>query len=298
MTATPYIERAITLTLRLGKGSFGGSGFNTITLAGLRCAVQIQTTLTPMPGLAVVRVWGLTLSQINELTKAGLLFVERENNVILIEAGDAKSGMTAVFEGSIYQAYPEANQPDMPLVILANPAYNHQLKPVKPTSYKGDIDGVTVLSQIVKSLGLTLESNGVSAMLSNPYFAGTAWEQIKALINAMGCYGYLDSPKKTLAIWKKGAARAGRVPIVSPSTGMIGYPEFQQNQVRLKTLFDPTSLLSGGMEIEVQSELKAANGKWSVTTVTTNIAAQMPDGPWEMLVTASPLDAKGQQNAG
>ena len=67
-----YAVRAIDLTIQLGTGSFGESGANTLTLSGLRVIAQLSTVLMPGASTAVIQVYGLPLSLINQLTTAGL----------------------------------------------------------------------------------------------------------------------------------------------------------------------------------------------------------------------------------
>lgn len=295
MAVTPYAERIISLTIQLQTGKvFEGTGFNTITLgpigskpySNLRCVVQIQNASAPFPGFASVRIFGLTLSQINQLTIAGILFDGRRNQ-ISIQAGDSIAGLTTIFTGEIWQAYPQANQPEMAFLMLANPANNIQLAPAQSTTFTGSIAGSTVLSQVLKSTGLTLENNGVTAVISNPHFAGSAWDQINQLVQAMGCFGFLDAAKGVYAIWPKNGSRSGQTSMISPATGMIGYPEFQQTQIRVRKLFDPTATLTVGNKIQVQSEFKAATGTWTIYQFQHDIAAQMPDGPWETAILAT-----------
>lgn len=293
-----FVERIISLTIQLGTGSFGGGGANTLTIGpigdtatqpynSLRCVVQIQYASAPFPGLATVQVWGLTLSQINQLTIAGTLFNSRKN-LIAVQAGDAVNGMTTIFNGEIWLAYPRASQPDMPFVMVANPANGIQLAPANPVTFNGPTNGVTVLTQALQGTGYTLENNGVTGILSNPYFHGSAWDQIKAITSAMGCYGYLDSQKKVYAIWPQNGSRsAGGSLTISPQTGMIGYPEFQQTQIRVRKLFDPKAPLTIGNKIQVQSQFQGASGSWTITQITHDISAQLADGPWETAILAN-----------
>jgi hypothetical protein len=252
----------------------------------LRCQVIIQNAPTPFPGTAVITVWGLSLSFMNQLTIAGLLFDGRENKIV-IEAGDSVSGLAQIYAGTIWQAYPQASQPDMAFIMLANPANSLQLVPFAPTSFKGTVDGAAVLNQIAQKNGLTLENNGgVSAVLSNPYFYGSAWDQIKACVDAINCYGHLDINKSNFAIWpKKGNRGNTSIPMFSPGTGMIGYPEFQQAQITVRSLFDTSVTILPGHRFQVKSQFTAANGFWTADTrVETHISAGMPDGPWEIVV--------------
>jgi hypothetical protein len=43
-----------------------------------------------------------------------------------------------------------------------------------------------------------------------------------------------------LTIWPKtGGSPTGNAVVFSPETGMIGYPEFEQNRIRVRTVFAP-----------------------------------------------------------
>lgn len=296
--SSSFVERIITLVIQLGTGPFGNSGSNTITIGpigggaatqpynSLRSVVRIEYASAPFPGLAIVQVFGLTLSQMNQLTIAGTLYDGRKN-LISVQAGDSVAGMTTIFNGEIWQAYPRATQPDMAFVMIANPANGPQLTPAQPVSFKGSTNGAAVLTAALAPTGYALENNGVTAILSNPYFHGSAWDQIKAITSAMNAVGYLDSAKMVYAIWPQNGSRsAGSTPLIAPSTGMIGYPEFQQTQIRLQKLFDPRVPLTVGNKIQVQSEFVAANGTWTIKSVTHDISAQLEDGPWETSIMA------------
>jgi hypothetical protein len=174
--STTYVERAIDLTVSLGKGSFGESGADKVTFRGMRIFVEIEKA-TATPAIALIRVYGLSLSRVNQLTKAGLNW-EGSNNTVLVEAGDKGGQLKAIFEGQIFIAEPDFGSPDTSLVITANATRAMQLKPVPPNSFKGGVSTETVISKIVKAHGYTVENNGVQAQLDNPYFPGTTWSQL------------------------------------------------------------------------------------------------------------------------
>src|SRR5258706_8747073 len=99
MTAVPYAKRKINVSFQLGTGSFGAGTADTITVKDLRVVAQITNAILPMPGSLVLQIWGMTLSQMNQLSVAGLQYLNR-NNQVKVDAGDI-SGMTTVFNGQI-----------------------------------------------------------------------------------------------------------------------------------------------------------------------------------------------------
>ncbi|HZT88314.1 MAG TPA: hypothetical protein VFA12_10105 [Stellaceae bacterium] len=285
-----FVERAITVTFQLGTGAFGNSGFNTLTLEGLRCEVHATIATLPESPSAVLRVYGMTLSQINQLSVAGLTFQER-NNRVAIQAGNVGEKLATIFNGTIYEARPDfSNQPDTSFLVIGVGTLGIQLTPVAPTSFKGGVPVETALTAIAAKAGLTVENHGVTAVLSNPYFPGDAMAQIKACLRAADCLGSIDPVRNVLVIWPKlGSApsSAGAVPTISPATGMIGYPSFSRNYIQVRTLFDP-SIKGSGSVFRVESELTAANGLWRIVNIEYDLSSQTPGGPWEMTIEGYP----------
>jgi hypothetical protein len=294
----PWAERIIILTIALGKGNFGNSGSNTVTLVSqngpystLRILVQVQNASAPNPTSAVVVVYGLTLDQINQLTLAGIDYGTR-SNYITIQAGDTTAGMATVFNGTFFGAYPRGDQPDMAFVILANPANAISLTPAAPTSIAGPANADTVFGSILSGSGYTLTNNGVTGMARNPYHWGSVWNQCKQASQAFNCEMAVDSTAKTITISPRSGSSAGAGITLSPDTGMIGYPEFDQNLIRVRHLYSQSlvnrlKILSSSFN--VQSQFKPANRKWTTTQVDVNLAAQLPGGPWEIVVTGAPF---------
>jgi hypothetical protein len=239
--------------------------------------------------MAQFHIYGLTLSQMNQLSTAGLVYKVGANKIV-VQAGDSISGMTTVFTGDIIEAWPDINQPDAPLFVLAQPSAQVQLKPVAATSFFGPTPASTALGQIAQSAGLTLENNGVNTILQSPYFHGTAWSQLMSCVRAADCFGFLDGITSTFAVWPKTGSRSGSVPIIGPSTGMIGYPKFQVTQTKIRVLFDPNIFFGNGPghQIQVQSELAAANGMFTINSLVHDLSSELPDGPWETVILASP----------
>lgn len=287
----PYGVRAITVTLALGSGSFAGGG-NTVTISGLRVEATIQYATLPSPGAGLFRIYGMTLDHINTFTYAGTFFLANPKNIIQIQAGTQGGQMTTIYTGIIRDAFPDFSVPGEPsFFIRANAAIGLQLTPVSPVSYSGSVNGATALTQIVQAGGLTLENNGINTQLVNPYFPGTVWAQARRCVRALNCMAYHDPLANKLAIWPQNGSRTSNntTPVISAANGMIGYPMFEQSNIKLRTLFDP-NLRQGavGNQIQVQSQLSAANGLWNIYEIDYTLTSQEPDGPWEMLIFAYP----------
>src|SRR5579863_5135799 len=102
---SPYAERKLDFQFYLKDSS------STIYLTGLRAHVTIEHAQIPNNGpYCVARIYGMTLDQMNSLSRAGLLWRAARNEV-LITAGDDVDGMVTVFSGEIIQSYPDFDQP-------------------------------------------------------------------------------------------------------------------------------------------------------------------------------------------
>lgn len=283
-----YVRRRIDLTFGLGQGQFGDTGSTTLKLSDMRVECQIGLAQLPTPGgQCYLRVYGMTLDHINQLSVAGLNW-RYKNNTVKVEAGDEGSTLTTIYTGKIVEAYPDFNtQPQVSFVVSAVPAVGLQMTPVAPVSVKGTGDVTTLLSAIVKPFGFTVENNGVSVKLSNPYLQGSAWTQVMRVVKAANVFATLDSVLGVLAIYPKTGTRATPSPtLIAPETGMIGYPAFQQPRIVVRTLFNP-SIKGTGYKIRVKSQLTAANGDWKIDTIDYKLASRLPGGDWMMVMVCS-----------
>jgi baseplate hub protein gp41 len=295
----PYAARVINLTFQLGTGSFGETGANQLTISGLRVIVHIEFANAPTTGNAQIRVFGMTLDHMKQLTSAGLVYAVKQDSV-LVQAGDAITGMATVFNGIIIEAYPDMrSQPNGSFYIFASPGGIIQLKPVKPNSFPGAVQASQVLSVLAQQAGLSLVDKGVKAVLASPYFPGTLWDQIGNAIRAADCFAYLDGINKKLVIWPKQSIdmSSGGTVLIAPETGMIGYPEFQKNNIRVRTLFNTAIQPNVSMIFQVKSQLSTGkygtqifgSGQFIAINQTYDLASQMPDGPWEATIEGYPV---------
>ena len=65
-------------------------------------------------------------------------------------------------------------------------------------------------------------------------------------------------------------------------------PQFQALNVVVRTLFTTEIRPDVGRAITVRSQLSAANGDFTVYNVVHDLMTEMPDGPWETVISATP----------
>lgn len=82
---------------------------------------------------------------------------------------------------------------------------------------------------------------------------------------------------KALKAQERPASVVG-VPLVSPETGLVGYPMYDGVFLTLRTLYNP-AIIPGG-SIRVESSRDRASGTWQVLSMSHRLEAEKPGGAW------------------
>lgn len=283
-----FTRKRLDLTFTLGTGAFGETGTSTVTLSGLRASAQIQQAGGASMGKLTLKVHGMTLSMMNQLSALTTQVMMQRNNTVTIAAGDDVSGVATVFAGTIAEGWVDANSaPDVSFHVGAFAGLFQAVQSAPPTSYAGHADCATIMSGLATLMGLKFENSGVSIQLSTPYFRGSPRDQAMRCADAANINWVIENG--TLAIWNKGGSRGGSVPLISPQTGMIGHPSFNGTGIAVNSLFNPT--ISFGGTVQVQSELTVACGNWFVSALSHNLESESPGGAWMTQFQGAPLYA-------
>lgn len=274
---TSFTRKRIDVTITLGEGEFGETVGDTVTLTGHRILAEVLKPGGDSMGELHLRIYGLKQEMMNRLSVIGQIGQVKAKNKILLAAGDDAVGMTTVFQGTLWEAVADySGMPDVSFNIVALAGMDLALKPVDAISFKGATDVATIMRGLADDMGLAFENNGVSVVLSNPYFPGTGLAQVRKCAAAANINHTIDLQK--LVIWPKDGFRAGAIPIISPDTGMIGYPRMSSKGIDLQSVFN-TDILLGG-QVEVRSSVEVANGIFNVFDFSHSLSCEMPGGPW------------------
>lgn len=296
-TNPSYVVREIDVSVTLGQGTFGQSGSSTAKLSGLRVVANIAKRGMPSMDQASIRVYGMEPSMMNQLSTVGVLPTMTRDNSAVVEAGDATNGMTTVFSGTMQRAYQVLDQPDTFFQIDCWTGMLPAMQPVVPTSYATGFDVASAMSSLANKMGMVFENGGVQVRLPPSYFAGTYYDQVDAIRRAANIEATIDSGAvpPVLAIWPKNGTRGGTVPLIQKSSGLIGYPRWEQFGISFRTIFNPSIRLGGVVQINStlfppsaataassQEQLQAAgpNGFWYVNSLVLSLSSQEPNGPW------------------
>lgn len=291
-----FVRRLLRFTFQLSQPqgqprTFSGTQSNTITLSsGLRASAHITKAGGPSMGTADLRIYGMSLSLMNQLSTLGMRIQQVPRDIVTVEAGDEGGTLSTVFIGNVTNAFSDfTSAPDVPFVVSAHVLAANSAISVKPTSFNGTVDAATVLSGLATQMGLHFENNGVKVQLTNPYYPGTAREQALRCIEEANI-DWNSGENGVLAIWPKNGSRGGSIPLVSADTGMIGYPTYTAQGIALRTVFNPS--IGFGSKIKVQSILEPASRTWAVFGLTHDLQSKIIDGQWESTILAYNPDYK------
>lgn len=273
-------KKGLRFIIRLGTGKFGSSNNNTVTLEGFRASADIDKAGGMMMGTLKAKIYGVTQADMNSITTLQWKPQTWIPNTIEVFAIDG-AAETLIFAGNIVNAWADyQGMPDVFLHIQAQAAFFNALKAIPPRSFKGPADVASVMGQIAADLGYTFENNGVTTQLNDLYLPNTGLEQAKDLARAAGCDLYLDD--KILAITPPNVPRKTMVPLISPSSGLIGYPTFDGVGVNFQVMFNPGVTFGG--KIKLETDVKQAAGEWVVTSVAHQLESEKPGGAWRSTI--------------
>lgn len=283
---TSWARKRLRITFTLPDDiTFQGTGKNTLTVEGLRVIADMRFTGGAVAPTAELQIFGMRQSDMNSLTMLRWRYQEIKRNFVEVSAFDGTQ-WTQVFKGTIVEASPDySGAPDVALHVQGVALFFDKMQTAKPTNPQGGDVAVSDLMQaIAGNLNLHFENNGVTGTLSNPYYPNTLPEQAKAVAAAANIELYMDND--VLAICPKNQPRTSQgVTVISPETGMIGYPTIDAAGVQVRAHFLPE--LKFGASIEVRSAIPQANSTWRVYNLQHQLESERPDGQWFTLISAS-----------
>lgn len=250
-----------------------------LDIRGLRASVNIDKAGGVMLGQASIKIFNASDDVAAKATQLryqidGLyrkikidVFAIDGNNESRVFSGDV------VFSVANYQS-----SPDISLDIIAITGKFALIKPVPPRTFFGTVDLSSIFGTIADSANLAFENNGVTKKVSNLYLPGTDIQQARRLAANYGIDLYIDD--EVMAICPKGAPREGTPVLLSPESGLIGYPQVSDLGVIVRSVFNPTLRFGGKVKVS-GSKLDMANKEWYVSNMSLTLDANLPGGAWE-----------------
>jgi len=275
-----FQRRKIDIEITLGSGDFGEGTGNTATLTGYRVSAQIVKGGGPSADSATIRVFGVPISLINQLTRYGCQVDAVRRNTVIVRAGDDAAGMSQVFAGTLIPpVYGDfGSPPDTVLTMTALGAGILIARPSGVLSFPDTTPVATIMAQLAGNMGYGFTNFGVESSLPSSYYTGTAYDQMRAIAHDANINAVADEAFQTLAIWPKGKARGELGPRIGPDSGLVGYPRYSDIGIAITAEYRPGLLF--GMDFTLDSTLEPARGVWNIQYLSYDLESETPGGAW------------------
>lgn len=270
-----FTKKIIEVHITLANGEFSNHTTTKI-IRGLPITYESDQAGLPSRGTAKVRIYGIKLEDLEALTFLSFKPLYVNLNKIAVYAGDEETGLSLEFAGEITSSYPEYNNaPDVYLEIEAMSGYYSGMLAVPPYTFKGSIPIATVIQTLSSQMGYTFVNEGETKQILNPYLEGSPVQKIIQLVKTHNLDVTISN--NTVRLRASNVRRRVKV-VLSKDTGLLGYPSFTENGLRLRANYIPT--LELGDVIEVESIVPRASGQWEVISFSNSLGSDTPDAPW------------------
>jgi hypothetical protein len=221
--------------------------------------------------------------EMDGLTTTAFKAMNIRKSFMQVAAKDGSTASSTVFQGEITGAWVVLHEGQPYFRVESCSGYYPAIAPIDPKGYAGAVEVQRVLQDLAVSMSYAFENNGVDTTLASPYLYGTAMQQAAAVADAAGIEWGVDDG--VLWIAPASAARAGLAPLLSPGSGLMGYPTFNKEGLRARCLWNPAVKI-GGL-VQVQSSVTAATGTWRVHGLRHHLQSNHPGGKWETEILAT-----------
>lgn len=271
----------VTMILAGSNAVFPGTNSNTLTLENMQISASVQATAR-LSTQADIRIYGMKQEDMNAMSVMWAIAPVVLNHLVILEANSTgrSDGWVQVFKGTVIEAQPDyRSAPNVSFNLLARTGYDIQITAVPPTSYPFQVDIGVAAGDIIERMGApwTYVDGGADGVLSNPYFCGTLWDQLAQACAAANADFYAQGDE--ILVVKAGRPRSSEPSVIlSPASGLIGYPMFERSGLSVTALFDPVFLC--GTALEVQSVVPNATGRWYPYALYHSLESRTPHGSW------------------
>lgn len=276
--ANNFTEKQIRVSITLDAG---GGRASKVVFSNHAISASIRKQGMPELPTASLDIYGLTLDQMSNLTMLSFDAQSLRKNEIVIEAGTRGGQLSTVFIGEITNSAPDFSAVPSPTMhIEAITTAYARLEPSRPVSVKGSQTANSLCEAFAKEANLKFVNRGCTASVKDCVINGDPIEKMKWVANTVGADLIIEDSEATL-IPKDGArGEIVEVSLISPETGEIGYPSFDQQGINFSCFFRPEIHLAD--LIKIQSTLPRATGIWKVYSLTHDLSALMPSsGVWK-----------------
>lgn len=202
---------------------------------------------------------------------------------LIIEAGRVSTGVSLVYQGDITETK-GTQPPDIQVCIKAKTG-NFDKGNIIGRSKSGKTPLSNIARDVANDLGLKLDFQAKEKQISNYSHSGAALRQVDRLGTTGAVSAYINNG--TLVVKDINVPLKGKSRVLNLDTGMIGIPEFTEQGIKAKMLFDNQTDLGYGLDITSIMN-PAANGLYVVYKLQFELASR--DTPWYLMAEATRAD--------
>jgi hypothetical protein len=269
-------------TIVSAAGTAAASPFGSFTASGLRAIASIQSYSGPLGVQAQVKIWGLSMAQMNKYSTVipSAINAELPNARLIIEAGDLGGNFSTVIDASIFQS-------SIDLTAVPDSAFSVSVAGIYAAantngaqSWQGPQNAEDLINALCAGT-YVVHNNGAHEVLQNPSVpADSIINQVEDIASQAG-FQWSWGLGNVLNIWPENGTIDDVVVDVGPSTDpeMVGYPVFWLLGLIITSLYNPEIQVGRQMNV-VGSSLAKANGFWKIQNVRHELSTMLPNGPW------------------
>lgn len=267
-------------------------GSNKLSSDGLRVQTILSYGAGNITPTAQINIYGLSIETMAPLMRVSWNTMQAVLNTIQIEVGEeGDKALSLAYEGNItFAKIDMSNAPTTCLQIESQMCVVDSLLPQDAKTYDKGQDGAEIIKQICTDMGYQFSNNGATHIIADPLtLEGSRINRIQYIAHM--CNFDLYTEQKEIAICPKGVARTIKIPIVTPTTGLIGYPSPDIRGITFTCLYSPLLRFGGIVKIQ-DSIIPTCNGEWRIYGLTAILESNSSGARWHMEVQASPRDSK------
>lgn len=193
------------------------------------------------------------------LTETTPYNINNTSKTITVEAGRESYGTSVVYTGNIVTS--NVTQPPDVGITLKCLTGNFLKTNVIGVNQAGQATAFQVANAIAQQTNSILNFQATNKNIGNYSFGGSAPNQVQFLNNIGGVTAWIDNG--VLVVKNANEPLGNTLKLVSASTGMIGIPQFTEQGLQVKFLYDNRTVLGGLMRVK-SYEYPAADGDYII----------------------------------
>ena len=187
--------------------------------------------------------------------------------------------MTELFSGTVTRTRSTKEGKDYISVIELGDGVKEQKNAKSDKSYKGSTANTNILTDVVKSFGLSLGKSDLApeTFQSGMALSGSSKNIMDKLVKKQGMEWHIRAGQ--IHILKPRGSNGEEAIVLSLDSGMIGAPIKKDDGIEVKALIQPN--LHPGRAVKIEAEL--IKGLYRIRTA--KFSGDNKNGPWEVMLT-------------